>query len=188
MIGSPAAKTSTVDVPGSDLTLDFTEALGGVHYKNRTITLVFLSLEPWDDSIANDQRLKNAIHGRKMNISFDDDPDYYWVGRINVGDWTFYKGASKIQVTIDAEPYKYRARETTKSSGAGTVKLKNGRMPVVPYVSTTGETTLAWTGHSVTLSSGADQIIPQLVLEEGTTTITITGSATVTFRYREGSL
>lgn len=190
VIGSPAAKISTVEVPGSDLTLDFTDAFGGVHYKNRTITLTFLSLQPWDDQMAQDSTVKNAIHGKKMNITFDDDPDYYYVGRIDVGDWTYYKGAGKVTIKIDAEPYKYKQRETTKSSGAGTVKLKNGRMPVVPYVTTNGEATLAWTGYSVTLSSGQDQIIPQLVLEEGTTTITITAASgvTVSFRYREGSL
>ena len=191
VIGSPKAKVSKVSVPGSDLTLDFTEAFGGVHYENRTITLTFLSLEPWDDSVANDQRLKNAIHGQKLHIVFDDDPDYYWIGRINVGDWTYYKGASKVQVTIDCEPYKYKARETTKSvttSSSGSVTLKNGRMPVVPTVSTNAEVTLAWTGYSVTISAGNNQVIPQLVLEEGSTTITITGSATVSFKYREGSL
>lgn len=189
VIGSPAAKVSTVEVPGSDITLDFTEAFGGVHYKNRTITLTFLSLEPWDDQMAQDSTVKNALHGRKMNIAFDDDPDYYYVGRIDVGDWTYYRGAGKVVIKIDAEPYKYKARETVRSSsGNETISLRNSRMPVVPYVSTDAEVTLAWTGHSVTISSGNDQIIPQLVLEQGVTAVTITGAANVSFRYREGSL
>lgn len=189
VIGSPTAKISTVPVPGSDITLDFTEAFGGVHYNNRTITLTFLSLEPWDDMMANDSTVKNALHGRKMEIGFDDDPDYYWIGRIHVGDWTYHRGAGKIVVTIDAEPYKYKVRETVKqSSGNETVKLKNSRMAVVPTVSTDGEVTFAWSGYSVTISAGNEQIIPQLVLEEGTTSVAITGAANVTFRYREGSL
>ena len=189
MVGSPTAKVSKVPVPGSDVTLDYTDYFGGVHFNNRTITLTFLSLEPWDDSMANDMRLKNAIHGKKLEIVFDDDPDWYWAGRVNVGEWTYYRKAGKIVVTIDAEPYKYKQRETVKTSaGNEIVKLRNSRMPVVPYVSTSGEVTLAWMGHSVTISSGADQIIPQLVLEEGVTDVQITGAATVSFRFREGSL
>lgn len=190
-MGSPRAKTSTVSVPGSDLTLDFTDAFGGVHFNNRTITLTFLSLEPWDDSMLNDMRLKNALHGRKMEIAFDDDPDWYWVGRIHVGEWMYDRRAGKITVTIDCDPYKYKRRETVKTvttTNSGSVTLKNSRMPVVPTVSTSAEVTLAWTGYSVTLSAGNNQVIPQLVLEQGVTEVTITGSANVTFRYREGSL
>ena len=189
MIGTPTAKVSKVPVPGSDVTLDFTDYFGGVHFNNRTITLTFLSLEPWDDAMPNDMRLKNAIHGSKLEISFDDDPDWYWAGRVSVGEWTYYRRAGKIVVTIDCEPYKYKRRETVKTSaGNEIIHLRNSRMPVVPYVSTSGEVTLAWSGYSVTISSGADQIIPQLVLEEGVTDVQITGAATVVFRYREGSL
>ena len=190
MVGSPTAKVSKVSVPGSDVMLDFTDAFGGVHFNSRAITLTFLSLEPWDDAMANDMRLKNTIHGRKLEVVFDDDPDWYWAGRVSVGEWAYHRGgAGKIVVTIDAEPYKYRRRETVKtSSGNEIVTLRNSRMPVVPYVSTSGEVTLAWSGYSVTISSGSNQIIPQLVLEEGTTEIAITGAATISFRYREGSL
>lgn len=189
VIGTPTAKVSKVSVPGSDVTLDFTDYFGGVHFNNRTITLTFLSLEPWDDSMANDMALKNAIHGKKLEIVFDDDPDWYWLGRVNVGDWTYYRRAGKITVTIDCDPYKYKKRETVKTSaGNETITLRNSRMPVVPYVSTSGEVTLAWSGYSVSLAAGNDQIVPQLVLEQGSTQVEISGVATVSFRYREGSL
>lgn len=188
-IGSPQPKVSTISVPMSDVTLDFTEAYGGVHYDNRTITLVFLSLQPWSDQMEQDSTVKNALHGKKMNIVFDDDDDYYYVGRVTVGDWEYYQGAGRVTVTIDAEPYKYKAVETTKTqSGNGTVTLSNKRMPVVPYISATASTTLAWDGNSVTIAAGNNQRVPQLVLEEGSTEITVTTSGSVTFKYREGSL
>ena len=171
------------------MTLDFTEAFGGVHYNNRTITLVFLSLESWDDQMEQDSTVKNALHGRKMNVIFSDDPDYYWIGRIVVGDWEYYKGAGRVTVTIDAEPYKYKATETTVTqSGNGTATLSNSRMAVVPYVSASAAATFAWDGNSVSISAGNNQLIPQLVLEQGDTEITVTTSGTVTFKYREGSL
>lgn len=189
IIGSPSPKTSTIPVPGSDVTLDFTEAFGGVHYNNRTITLVFLSLQPWSDQMAQDSTVKNALHGRKMNIVFSDDDDYYYVGRINVGDWEFYRGAGRVVITIDAEPYKLKSTGKTASrTNSGTLTLTNeGRMPVVPSVHSTASATLAWSGYSVSVSA-SDQIIPQLVLEQGDTVVTVTGTATVTFSWREGSL
>ena len=106
-IGFPSTKTDTVSIPSSDVTLDLTEAFGGPYYNNRKITLEFLSLQPWSDQMEQDSTVKNALHGQKMKVVFSDDPDYYWLGRINVGDWTYYKGAGKVVITIDAEPYKY---------------------------------------------------------------------------------
>lgn len=189
LIGSPEPKISTVEIPGSDVVLDFTEAFGGVHYSPRNIELTFLSLEPWSDQMQQDSSVKNALHGRKMNIVFSDDPSYYWIGRINVGDWQYYKGAGKIKVTIEAEPYKYKVTETiVTSSGNETVTLSNGRRAVVPSVSTDASITLAWDGYSISVDEGNDQIIPQLVLEEGDTEVEITGAASVSFKYQEGSL
>lgn len=174
-----------MSVPGSDITLDFTEAFGGVHYNNRAITLVFLSLRPWTSQMAQDSAVKNALHGQKMHIVFSDDPDYYWNGRISVGDWEYYKGAGRVIIMIDADPYKYKSQETVVS-GSGSITLTNSRMAVVPYVSAASAVDLEWGEYSVSIDAGNDQLIPQLVLEEGNTEITASGE--VTFRYREGSL
>ena len=109
-------------MPGSDVTLDFTEAFGGVHYNNRTITLVFLSLEPWSDQMEQDSTVKNALHGKKMKVVFSDDPDYYWIGRVKVGDWEYYKGAGRVNVSIDAEPFKYLGEQTLSFINLGNNK------------------------------------------------------------------
>lgn len=135
--------------------------------------------------MAQDSTVKNALHGRKMDIVFSDDPTFFWRGRISVGDWEFYKGAGRVTITVDAEPYKYKNEETVVS-GSGSLTLENSRMPVVPYVSAAAAVDLAWDGYSVSISAGNDQLIPQLVLNEGETEITASGE--VTFRYREGSL
>lgn len=135
--------------------------------------------------MAQDSTVKNALHGRKMHVVFSDDPGYFWNGRISVGDWEYYQGAGRVIVTINADPYKYKNEETVVS-GSGEITLTNSRMPVVPYVSAASAVDLAWNGYSVSISAGNDQLIPQLVLEEGETVITASGD--VTFRYREGSL
>ena len=48
--------------------------------------------------------------------------------------------------------------------------------------------TLVFGSSSVSLSAGEGQRIPSLILESGETEITVTGSATVTFTYQEGTL
>ena len=126
-IGYPQTKTTTISVPGSDVTLDFTEAFGGIHYNNRTISLVFLSLQPWSDQMAQDSTVKNALHGQKMFIVFSDDDQYYYLGRITVGDWEYYQGAGRVVVTIDAEPYKYVLTEKKIYANVG------GHTNLYPY-------------------------------------------------------
>ena len=64
-------------------------------------------------------------------------------------------------------------------------------MPVVPILTATAETALSWSvGTDVfkkTVSSGTWEF-PELELQAGRNTISVTGSGTVTFRYREGRL
>ena len=190
VIGYPRVKTRTVAVPGSDVTLDFTEADGSIHYENRQIKLTFLSLKPWSQQMAQDSSVKKALHGRKFNIVFSDDTDFYYVGRVSVGDWEFYRGAGRVIIMIDAEPYKYKATVTTQSVTAvddGEITLTNGRMPAVPTITADAACTLSWDDYSAEVSAG-EQIIPQLVLNPGSTVVTVTGSATVSFEWTEGSL
>ena len=49
----------------------------------------------------------NAIHGKRLQIVLDDDPDYYWLGRVHVGDPKSDKGAMTFEITATVEPYKY---------------------------------------------------------------------------------
>lgn len=64
-------------------------------------------------------------------------------------------------------------------------------MPVVPVVKTTAETALAWQVGSdsfrKSVSAGTWEF-PELELAYGDNTISITGSGTTTFTYREGRL
>jgi len=76
-------------------------------------------------------------------------------------------------------------------SGGGTVTLENDYMPVVPTVTTTAETALNWQvgGDTFrkTVSAGVWKF-PELELLQGTNTVSVSGSGTTSFRYREGRL
>ena len=191
IIGAPSVKTETVEVPGADGVLDFTEFFGEPKYNNRTLTFEFTSIKSWSSQLAQDSTIKNALHGKKMKIILDDDSNYYFYGRVSVGDWTSEKNVGKLTITCDCEPWRYRKNETTVTQSitdSGTVTLSNLRRSVVPRISTDAAITIAWTGGSASLAAGDNQLIAALVISQGNTTLTITGTATVTFKYQEGGL
>ena len=188
-IGSPSVKTETIDIPGADGVLDFTEFFGEAKYNNRTLKFEFSSVELWSEQLAQDSTIKNALHGKKLKITLDDDPDFYFMGRISVGDWTNDKNIGKLIITCDCEPWKYKQALTTIQktvSGSESITLSNLRRSVSPMITTDATITIAWTGGSASLNPGTDLVIPELVLKEGNTAITITGTANVTFKYRKG--
>ena len=188
-IGSPSVKTSFIDVPGSDGKLDYTEYFGESKYNNRTLSFEFILIG--SDQISRYADIQNKLHGKKMNITLDEDTGFYYEGRLDVGDFSYDRGIGKIKLTADCSPWKYKSQETTVTGtivASGTVTLSNLRKSVVPKVTTDAAVTLAWTGASASLSAGSDQVIPELVLPTGETVLTVTGSAQISFTYREASL
>lgn len=187
-IGEPTLKENLVDIPGGNGALNMSYSPQGMPvFNNREISFTLAARMTDTDRATAVSALRNLWHGREVNLTLPDDLTHYWHGIISFGDvGGFNKGTIPVRMTAD--PYKYKATETTVTqSGAGTVTLSNEGMPVVPTVTSTGSATLAWDGNSVSISSG-EQVIPQLILPAGDTEITVTGSATVTFTYREGSL
>lgn len=199
-LGCPKAKVSKVEVPGSSVTLDFTEAFGDVQYSNRTIKLTFLCLEPWADQFEIQREVRNKIHGKRMNIIFDEDASRYFSGRVSVDSWEYYKKVGKVQITVDADPWLYHAQEKTLSatnvSNAEKIAVNEGRRQLVPKISCSAAATVKWyTGaypsyvtHTVSLSAGNDQVIPQLIFKPGNNYVYLTTTGTITFSWQEADL
>lgn len=107
-ISRPEPKYKLVEVPGSSLLLDLTEALTGqVHYGPREIKCEFdtgESRERWE-KIHTD--ITNAIHGKRLKIVLDEDMDYYYIGRVTVGDMNPESATFSLTITATVEPYKY---------------------------------------------------------------------------------
>lgn len=110
-ISAPSPKVNKVDVSGRNGSIDFTDALGGVRYENRKITMRFLIKEiDFDLITAKMSRIMMALHGQEKHIIFADDEAYYWKGRLTVGDYKLSKGFNPyvtFNITADVEPYKY---------------------------------------------------------------------------------
>lgn len=104
-IDEPEVQTYQLTVPGRDGTLDLTEALYGLTaYLNRTITMNFWTEFDHDSHLQS--VLMNALHGKRMAFILDNDPEYYWMGRLSVHVQKTCPAITEVVITADCDPYK----------------------------------------------------------------------------------
>ena len=189
-IPMPPPRTDYVEIPGRNGSLDLSEAYGSVLYQDRIIPITLYAIGLYDTALSD---FINAVHGKRMQITFSKDSTWYYNGRVNVNAITRQDGYCEIGLEITAEPYKLAQTETKVSrTGNGTVTLNNGQMPVVPVITNTKAATLAFTyqgtSMQVNLAIGT-HTVPSLALSENETkTVTITSEGKVTFAFRKGRL
>lgn len=191
-IGQPTVKTEYVEVLGADGQLDLTEAFGDIKYNNRKLTFIFSISEFNQDWTTAYSRVLNALHGKKMKIVLDDEPEYYYLGRVNVSDYTSSKRIGNIIIEVDAEPYKYKQTLTIVTrtiSGTLTVDFYNSRKTVVPKFVTNAQVQIVYNnGNTYTIAGSGTHIIPNIIFKQGMNTLTFNGTATVAVQYQEGDL
>lgn len=192
-IGTPSPKTETVDIPGGDGVLDYTDFFGETKYGNRNLTFEFSTMVIPTDFMSLFSTVQNALHGKKLPIILDEDPEWYYTGRISVSEWKADRNIGKLTIDCDCEPYKYQISTTviTKAiSGTSVITLANSRKRVVPEVKVTSSSGLSITygsGYLWNLASGS-YLLPELELVEGNNTVTVTGTGTITFTYTQAQL
>lgn len=181
-------KTNHIDITGGNGSLDLTEALGEVTYKDREFSFTF-SVNP-SDTMSFDEKVSqvsNALNGKACKITLDRDSEYYWLGRCTVDKYAQDKNLKQISVKATVRPYKLKQNITVVETTAGAVSLKNDRKPVVPTITVDNQTTLTFKGNEYTLNPGTHKIL-DIQLCEGENLITVDGSGHVKFEYQEGSL
>ena len=106
-ISPPKPKQMLIPVPGSDMVIDLTEKLTGkIHYEPRTISFEFITLAERDQWPALYSEILNYIHGRRLRIIMDDDPNFYYEGRVTVGNLDPEKKTAVLEMEAQVEPYK----------------------------------------------------------------------------------
>ena len=193
IIGTPKVKTKTVELADRDGVLDFTESLTGVPaYGTRELSFTFEyldSLKDWPE-IIND--IRNSLHGRRLKIFDPDDPNYYYIGRVSVGDPS--SGLIKVfSVTVTADTWKYPiSGETTVTEPvepSKTIVLPNSWRPVCPMITTTGAVTFEFGGVNYSIAGSGTFRFPRFRLSYGANVVTIvSGSGEITFTYQEGAI
>lgn len=108
-IGLPAVKTQSESVPGADGELDLTAALTGVPvFGNRQIKLRFGFAPGAFDFYS----FAAAVHGQRLKLELSNKAGYY-IGRYTVGTPDTSLDKTTFDVTIDADPYRLEAEETS---------------------------------------------------------------------------
>lgn len=191
-IAAPKVKTVKIEIEGADSALDLTEFFGEPNFEDVTHKFRFSTIVPQREFLSLFSTVKNAIHGKKLRIVLDDDPAFFYLGRCFVSSFTSAKGVGTVSVEAECEPWKYRVAETvvTKAaSGEDTIVLTNLRKRAVPEVTITTESALriVFESNIWDLGSGS-YTLPELELKAGENAVTVTGTGTVTFTYREAGL
>ena len=119
VIGQPELETVIISVPGRSGALDCTEKLfGGPVYKNRTITLTFKTRQKLAETTWPElqTKLSSLWHGQTKRIIFDDDPLYFYKGRLDIKSFTVEGPLWTIKVEADCKPHKYLISDPTQKS------------------------------------------------------------------------
>ena len=187
-------KLNIIDVPGADGSKDLSaHPAGRVVFNDREITWTF-ALYPGDKWHDKHRQVSNALNGLACHIVLDDDPNYYYDGRLSVDKYNINGLLRQIVIRAVCRPYKLHRQITGAyaelTTSYKTLDLYNDRKPAVPTIEITAETTLAWGDHVVTLSAGKHKLL-DLELLEGKTELqakVTSGTGTITLTYQKGAL
>lgn len=193
-INNPTPKTVKVSVDGRDGDLNLSRALTGeMKYNNRDASFTFLITEGKHDEreeLINE--IINLIHGQELQIIDPDDPDHYLIGECSISDVINNKAYGSFKVSANCEPYRYSITEinrliTVTTTKTSIVLSNTGRRTVTPTITVNGSVDLVIGSSNVSLSTGTYKL-PALALKTGANIVTVSGSGTVTFKYREAVL
>lgn len=184
-----AVKTTYVDIPGGDGSVDLTEALGEVKYKDRECAFTF-TVFPDEDFEEKKKYISNLLNGKRCKIKLDKDPNYYWDGRCFINEYASDKNLHQIVVGATVAPYKLKNEVTSVIVPAGesvAETLVNGRKTVVPTITNSDDATIIFEGNTYTLKAGTHTIL-NIELKYGDNQVTVTSTGQVKFTYQEGDL
>lgn len=104
----PAFKSNYIDIPGGNGTIDVSTILSGYPvYNDRESSVEFYVMNGYKEWQVAYSDIMDYVHGQKMKVILEDDPAYYYRGRVTVNEWKSEKDWSKIVLDFHLEPYKY---------------------------------------------------------------------------------
>lgn len=184
-ITPPAVKENYVDIAGGDSTIDLTEAVSGIVYDDGMIDFKFTLMD-----FPKKEAMKNDIHGKRMQIVLEQEPGFYYEGRISCNKDDWIAGRYELYFTAKVKPYKYEKRSTIHTeniNGAKDIILINSRMPVMPRITIEGNVYITYEGTRYSMQSGVYQI-PEITFYEGQNRMKASGKGNIRFEYRKGRL
>ena len=195
VISPPRPKKTIIDIPGSNNRIDLTESLtGDITYENRTGSIEFIVMNEkpmtWYE-LYND--ILNKIHGRRVGFSLEEEPDWYYEGRVEVNDWKSDPEYSRIVIDYDVDPFKYKKLATTDTfrvSSSTTKTYTNLRMPTMPkFKAAASGMKVTYAGTQYDLPQNVETVIAGIIFAGNSSNqLTFTGNGNITVTYQEGKL
>ena len=190
-ISAPKVKENYVDIDGADGSIDLTEAFGRVFYEDRDMSLSFTCLDDPKDFWKIFSRCQNLLHGRKFKIVFDDDEDWYYLGRVSIDQWETDKVIGSMNFDITCDPWKYWRDETVIKEtipGQKKIRLFNFSRPVNPVFKVNASMSLEFKGKMVIAPVNKEFNSSDILLSEGDNWLAVNGTGKISIRYQMGSL
>ena len=207
---TPEVKYESVEIAGSDDALDMSEVLTGYPlYESRKGSLGFRFYDNGVPARSRFDQIKNFMHGRKVKIINEDQPEYYYEGRVMVGDFkpkqgnwgdfelSYILNAYKLEINSTAEdwlwdPFNFESgviREygNIEVNRTKVVTIIGSRKPTVPRITVSSAMTLVFDDTVYELPTGRN-VIPQIVLMDKEYEFTFHGIGTVSIDMKAGSL
>lgn len=165
----PKPKYNFLEIPGSDGTLDLSEALANrVLYNNREGSLDFIVANDYRKSwAAGHSQFANWIHGRRLRVVLDDDRSYFYEGRFSIDEWRSNNNGtwSNIVMSYNLEPYKYSLNSSIEPWLWDPFSFEDGVIYKYDYIAVgrTGDTSPSTV--TVKVVNGLKPAIPKIKIE-----------------------
>lgn len=115
LVNPPEVEENYIKIAGKDGFLDLSELLAGRPiYGKRTGSWEFIVHpdfawhEPWDIKYSE---IMHFLHGKTHKVILEDDPTYYYEGRLKVNNWKSDKDWSTITIDYTLQSYKRSVNE-----------------------------------------------------------------------------
>ena len=211
LIAAPQVKTSFISIPGGDGALDLTEVLSGrPTYERRTGSWEFYVINDYGDWATRYSEIMEYLQGQQYRIIFDDDPGFYYIGRLAVNEWRSEPNWSRIVINYNVDPYKrsldsfgdlwlwdpfnfntdsihdYRRLIVTNSLAVDFIN--DSMTDVKPIISaSTSSMRMTYDGDTYNLDRGPNQIYG-LTFPPGTSHLVFSGNGTISIESIGGQL
>lgn len=108
IVAPPEIETHYVEIPGTSTILDLSEYVTGqVGYKQRKLNFSLQSVCDPDLFLSKYSDFLNYIHGNRIQIKLDGDPDWYYEGRATVDKPNRVSSIMSVDLEVLCDPYKY---------------------------------------------------------------------------------
>ena len=148
VIAMPEPKKVTVDIPGRNGLLDLSEAIRHFPvFNNRNGSIKFHVLNGYNQWQILHEQIANYLHGKEIEMRLEDEPGWYYKGRVTVQDWTSNNDGTWSDITFGYDLFPYKLSDSTTTGDAWKWDpfsfidgfIIGGRMKQIPVQSTNYE-------------------------------------------------